>query len=1063
MKKQSIHIPTLVFIFLIPSIVVLTWWGLSQMNLRKAQKNKIKLNLVELPNVTTTNRFLVNKSPIQSPVLIVKNDKNEKEVAMKNLSIQTNIQNNIATTRLEMEFYNSENRDLEAELNFPLGAGQTISYFAMDVNGKMREGVAVEKVKARIAFETTIRKGIDPGLVEMTKGNNFKARVFPVPAKGYKKIVLEYLQELPSNNKKSLYFLPLNFKDKLSKFNLSVIVHQQELPPKTVATNSNDLKFREINQQFNAKLSKYDFIANKSIAIEIPANTNKTSVGTTKNGTYFHTTIQVPKQYKSKENPKTITVFWDVSSSRLKSNLKNEKALLMSYVKELKNVKVELIPFANKEFNPQEFNITNGDVSQLKEALNAFIYDGGTILESLKFAQCKGDEILLFSDGLPNLGKRNFNPIKKRIYTILSSTVADATLLNFIAEETNAAFINLSLENQQQALNKIGKDQLRFLGFSKNKTLQEYYPQKGFSVNGTIGISGKINKKQTNLTALFGYGNTPVYFKEVNCLGLKTKENQAQKIEKLMIVKKINFLENNYKKHKKLITDLGIKYKLVTKNTSLLVLDRLEDYLEHRIVPPLEMQKEYFKQLKEIEKNESKTKDNHLSNVKSLFKSQLAWYNKDFKENKPKKNVARAIENSTTSISTPGINTINEPIERIQETNSHEEQQNINHIRENPTTIRGGTWKDLGEYESSELPTVSANSTELVANGTTSNGFTSSNTSSNLSSTSINFNYSITNSNASTSVARSNDSNHSRGKINVKGWDPKSPYMEKIKKAKNLDEAYLVYLEEKVIYGSQPSFFLDVSDYFMLKNEPSKALRILTNIAELELENHSLLRMLANKLMQLKEYSTAIQLFKDLIELRPDEPQSYRDLGLAYAEIGNDNEAIKQLYKVVKEPYESRFLGIELIAMNEINALLFKNKENLKFNFIDKQLIKKMPVDIRVVLNWDADNTDVDLWVTGPDGEKCFYSNKLTRAGGRISNDFTQGYGPEEFMIRKAKPGLYKIEAHYYGSSSQSVLGKATLSVQFFKNYGTPQQKREEITRRLNATNEVIYLGTFKF
>jgi hypothetical protein len=66
-------------------------------------------------------------------------------------------------------------------------------------------------------------------------------------------------------------------------------------------------------------------------------------------------------------------------------------------------------------------------------------------------------------------------------------------------------------------------------------------------------------------------------------------------------------------------------------------------------------------------------------------------------------------------------------------------------------------------------------------------------------------------------------------------------------------------------------------------------------------------------------------------------------------------------------------------------------------------------------------------------------------------------------MIRKAKPGLYKIEAHYYGSSSQSVLGKATLSVQFFKNYGTPQQKREEITRRLNATNEVIYLGTFKF
>lgn len=256
---------------------------------------------------------------------------------------------------------------------------------------------------------------------------------------------------------------------------------------------------------------------------------------------------------------------------------------------------------------------------------------------------------------------------------------------------------------------------------------------------------------------------------------------------------------------------------------------------------------------------------------------------------------------------------------------------------------------------------------------------------------------------------------------------------------------------------------MDVADYFIEKGKKKEGLRILSNIAELELENHSLLRILAHRLLQLGEKETALELFKDLIELRPEEPQSYRDLGLAYAQTGKDNEAIKYLYKVVTDDFDERFDGIQVIALNEINNIISKGRSNLKTSYIDKRFIYPMPVDIRVVLNWDADNTDVDLWVTDPKGEKCFYSNKYTSIGGRISNDFTQGYGPEEFMIRRAIPGKYKIQAHYYGSSSQSILGKATLSVEFFKQYGTHYQEKQEITRRLNVTKDIIDLGTFTF
>ena len=71
---------------------------------------------------------------------------------------------------------------------------------------------------------------------------------------------------------------------------------------------------------------------------------------------------------------------------------------------------------------------------------------------------------------------------------------------------------------------------------------------------------------------------------------------------------------------------------------------------------------------------------------------------------------------------------------------------------------------------------------------------------------------------------------------------------------------------------------------------------------------------------------------------------------------------------------------------------------------------KHLPVGQRVVLSWDADNTDIDLWVTDPNGERAFYGRQLTYQGGRMSRDFTGGYGPEEFTLRKPKAGKYRVK-----------------------------------------------------
>ncbi len=52
------------------------------------------------------------------------------------------------------------------------------------------------------------------------------------------------------------------------------------------------------------------------------------------------------------------------------------------------------------------------------------------------------------------------------------------------------------------------------------------------------------------------------------------------------------------------------------------------------------------------------------------------------------------------------------------------------------------------------------------------------------------------------------------------------------------------------------------------------------------------------------------------------------------------------------------------------------------------------------MITWNTDTTDVDLHVIEPSGEECFYRHRNTRrSGGRLTQDVTQGYGPEMYVL----------------------------------------------------------------
>src|SRR5471032_1221477 len=108
----------------------------------------------------------------------------EKPVELSAVKVSVDVAGALAMTTVEMTFHNPNRRMLEGELQFPLLEGQEVVGFALDVDGRMREAVPVDRTRGQEVFEDITRARVDPGLLQVTQGNNYKVRVYPIPAQG---------------------------------------------------------------------------------------------------------------------------------------------------------------------------------------------------------------------------------------------------------------------------------------------------------------------------------------------------------------------------------------------------------------------------------------------------------------------------------------------------------------------------------------------------------------------------------------------------------------------------------------------------------------------------------------------------------------------------------------------------------------------------------------------------------------------------------------------------------------------------------------------------------------
>ena len=146
----------------------------------------------------------------QAPRLTVA-EKVERAVALEKAEISVAVVGPLASVTETLTFRNPNPRPLEGELSFPLPGGASVSGYALDLNGEMVDAVPVERERARVAYETEVRAGVDPGLLEKGEGNVFTACVYPIPANGTRTIRVTYQAETVTRGADRVVTVPLRW------------------------------------------------------------------------------------------------------------------------------------------------------------------------------------------------------------------------------------------------------------------------------------------------------------------------------------------------------------------------------------------------------------------------------------------------------------------------------------------------------------------------------------------------------------------------------------------------------------------------------------------------------------------------------------------------------------------------------------------------------------------------------------------------------------------------------------------------------------------------------------
>lgn len=910
----------------------------------------------------------------------------------------------------EFNIYNPFNEVLEGQCLLPIANGTQVTGFALETEGEMREASVVDARLGRTAYENTVRKQIDPGLLEMLGPNIYKLRIFPLPATGFRKVRIETTVSLSLED--GLLRLPIQITKSTSKVNLSLLwkgatglPYVYHGPEMDFAESRN-----EVAGQWNGPARSWG----EQPALVIPYQLTSGQIWKDKSGWAY---MEVPaiQQQSAKISPNKVTIYWDQSGSMETFDRVKTIEILSEWFGKTTATTIEVIPFHLRLGTSRSFR-TSEPVNAFREFLRSIPTDGASDWSALSFTRSRVDQYIIVTDGDAFLGPTDFPETNAPIFLLSSSSVA-TTPGPYTGLVLTSRGRTCSITNNSSALiaEELSAIQDRILGIAGDES-KTWWPLDFDASSGLYRFAGKIEETAESISFTVGTGSN----QETVVVPLSVESSGAQplSIERIWAQAKVNQYLYSPSPQEDQLAELGTKYRLVTPVTSLLVLERLEDYVTYQVEPPAHLKKEYDALVKAEKESWDLQLLSHLDEVAELYQARVRWWETEFKPRPVRKMKREESERESESEDDWDAEPMEDEYMEVEE--SRIEAVEVN--SPSPTSADMGNAFGL-EADADGIPDVYDEEPD---------------------------------------EASSEESNPDAGReinISLNTWSSEASYIPVLERAG--EEWFESYLSYKAQNETSPGFFIDVANWRWEAGDTLMAIQIIGNLAELSPGDHELLRTLARKLQQTSEPELAQRLFTKVLELRPEEPQSHRDLALVAAQQQQWQAAIDLLYEVVTTKWEDRFPEIGVMAAQEMNSIISQSDQKLNLTEIDQRFSDRLPTDLRVVLQWDQNGVDMDLWVTDPRGERCMYNHRETEAGGWMSRDFTGGYGPEEFMIKKAIPGTYKVEVNYYGNRRQELSRPVLVQLRLIEDYGKPSQREQSITRELAEQSGTITIGEF--
>lgn len=917
----------------------------------------------------------------------------------------------LAFTELHLTFENPRSEVIEGRFRITLPPGAAISRFAMKIGDAWQEGEVVERQRARVAYEDFLHRRQDPALLEQEAGNEFSARVFPIPARAKKELIVSYSHALARSDE--TYVLPLLGLSQIGRLDVQVFLGDR--PGEGVASNLGG----EVKERRVVELHKRDWTPDRDFEIRQEEVARRTGL---RHGNLTVARVAAPVEAVPQEIA-GLYVLFDTSASRA-LGYRTQVERLAQLVAGLRDGAGGGTPLAVAAFDQEVASVFEGradgfgadeiETLGLRRPLGA-----SNLHQALSWLGRRLDEsreryprVLLVTDGVATAGETEARKLKAAVSALGKRGVERVDALAVGGLRDQAALRELvtgNLKHDGQVveggapLAEIGrrltlacrsgiKVTVEGASWVWPETLDGVQPGDETLIFADLpagrplrlALNGKAWKAETELAP----AERPL---------LERAWAQAR-IERLLHLRE-SALSGDDDLRKALqhqIVELSVKHRVLSPYTALLVLETEADYARFNLdrrsladiltVGPggldvLARRRPAFPEVTQPRKQELQALgyvDGAEADVETSALAEAFAEGDEVVVDGMETGVAGGVPGGVVG-GTPGGVVSGEaprsappPARRMARAEP-----------ELPADIPEPVPAEPEEQAAPALsiPQVAANEERRrEVEGKASNPYTG------------RFGEVM----ADLAAGRS-----SQARAAAETWISESP--------------------------GDVLALLALGEVWETAGETSAAARAYGSLIDLFPGRVDLRRLAGERLERLGDagIELAIDTYRKAVEDRPDHPTGHRLLAWALLRAGRFEEAFAALERGLDQSYpQGRFAGLDTVLREDLGLLgaAWLNAEPTQRHEIFERLeahgarLSDEP-SLRFVLSWETDANDVDLHIHDREGGHAYYGHKQLESGGALVADVTTGYGPECFAARGSEEGKaapYRLRVHYY-------------------------------------------------